>query len=122
MNGSNCSQSSGSSRKARSPSGPSGFPELGLRLEAAEHQLARVGLEVDPAVEVAHDRQRVIEGERVRENGETILERPDDKDRGDDERLTQTHLEQVSENQKFRVLARFFESVRYPAYRAPRGA
>ena len=55
----------------------------------------------------------IIEGERVRENGETLLERPDDKDRGDDERLTQTHLEQVSENQKFRVLARFFESIRY---------
>ena len=55
----------------------------------------------------------IIEGERVRENGETLLERPDDKDRGDDERLTQTHLEQVGENQKFRVLARFFESIRY---------
>ena len=55
----------------------------------------------------------VIEGERVSSNGEKILERPDDKDREDAERLTQTHLEQVSENQKFRVLARFFESVRY---------
>ena len=55
----------------------------------------------------------IIEGERVCENGETILERPDEKDREDAERLTQTHLEQVSENQKFRVLARFFESVRY---------
>ena len=55
----------------------------------------------------------VIEGERVSEYGETILVRPDDKDREDAERLTQTHLEQVSENQKFRVLARFFESVRY---------
>jgi len=55
----------------------------------------------------------VIERERVSKHGETILERPDDKDREDVERLTQTHLEQVSENQKFRVLARFFESVRY---------
>ena len=55
----------------------------------------------------------VIEGERVSKYGETILERPDDKDREDVERLTQTHLEQVSENQKFRVLARFFQSVRY---------
>ena len=55
----------------------------------------------------------IIEGERVCENGETLLERPDAKDRGDEERLTQTHLEQVSENQPFRVLARFFESVRY---------
>ena len=55
----------------------------------------------------------VIEGERVCDDGRTILERPDDKDREDAERLTQTHLEQVSENQKFRVLGRFFESVRY---------
>ena len=55
----------------------------------------------------------IIEGERVCENGQTLLERPDAKDRGDEERLTQTHLEQVSENQSFRVLARFFESVRY---------
>ena len=55
----------------------------------------------------------IIAGERVCENGRAILERPDEKDREDAERLTQTHLEQVSENQKFRVLARFFESVRY---------
>ena len=55
----------------------------------------------------------IIKGERVWENGETLLERPDAKDRGDEERLTQTHMEQVSENQSFRVLARFFESVRY---------
>ena len=49
----------------------------------------------------------------VLERGETILERPDKKDRKDEERLTQTHLEQVSENQEFRVLVRFFESIRY---------
>jgi len=55
----------------------------------------------------------IIEGERVCRDGEIILDRPDAKDRGDGERLTQTHLEQVSENQAFRVLARFFESVRY---------
>ena len=55
----------------------------------------------------------IIEGERVCEHGETLLERPDEKDRGDEERLTQTHLEQVSENQSFRARARFFDSVRY---------
>ena len=55
----------------------------------------------------------IIEGERVSKKGKTILERPDSKDQRDAERLTQTHLEQVSENQKFRVLGRFFESVRY---------
>ena len=55
----------------------------------------------------------IIEGESVCENGKTILQRPTQKDHGDEERLTQTHLEQVSENQRFRVLARFFESIRY---------
>ena len=67
-------------------------------------------------IALPHASQRhvpIIEGERVSSNGETILERPDDKDRDDAERLTQSHLEQVSENQKFRVLARFFGSVRY---------
>ena len=43
------------------PVRPQRVPELGLQLEAAEHQLARVRLEVDPAVEVAHDRERVGE-------------------------------------------------------------
>ena len=55
----------------------------------------------------------IVEREVVRQSGKTILERPDDKDRRDEERLTQTHLEQVSENQAFRVLARYFESIRY---------
>ena len=55
----------------------------------------------------------IVEREVVREKGESILERPDEKDRQDDERLTQTHLEQVSENQAFRILARYLESIRY---------
>lgn len=55
----------------------------------------------------------IVEREVVCEGGKTILERPDERDRQDDERLTQTHLEQVSENQAFRVLARYFESIHY---------
>ncbi len=42
-----------------------------------------------------------------------ILDRPIDEDRKDPERLTQTHLEQVTMNQRFRELAEFFASVRY---------
>lgn len=55
----------------------------------------------------------VVERESVRLNGEPILERPDERDTSDPERLTQTHLEQVSENQRFRSLAAFFGSIRY---------
>ena len=55
----------------------------------------------------------VVERERVRLNDEDLLDRPDDKDRHDPERLTQTHLEQVSENQRLRSLTAFFGSIRY---------
>lgn len=55
----------------------------------------------------------VVEREQVILNDETILERPDERDTADPERLTQTHLEQVSENQRFRELAGFFGSIRY---------
>lgn len=79
----------------------------------------------------------VVERECVRLDGKAIVDRPDKRDRQDAERLTQTHLEQVSENQAFRVLSGFFGSVRYlhlvpqvvrdltrssdPRGRAPRG-
>ncbi|MDE0445577.1 MAG: AAA family ATPase [Spirochaetaceae bacterium] len=43
----------------------------------------------------------VVERECVRLDGKAIVDRPDKRDRQDAERLTQTHLEQVSENQAF---------------------
>lgn len=55
----------------------------------------------------------VVEKESVRLDDTYILKRPDSKDLADPERLTQTHLEQVSENQDFRPLAGFFGSIRY---------
>ncbi len=55
----------------------------------------------------------VVERERVSLNDEPLLERPDARDATDPERLTQTHLEQVSENQRFRPLSAFFGSIRY---------
>jgi hypothetical protein len=58
--------------------------------------------------------QRVmVSEERVTKNGETLLERPDKSDRSDHERLTQTHLEQIGANSRFRPLAEFFASVTY---------
>ncbi len=51
--------------------------------------------------------------EKVWQDGEVILNRPDDEDRNDAERLTQTHLEQISANNNFREVSRFLESVSY---------
>lgn len=59
-------------------------------------------------------RQRpVVMEERVERNDECLLSRPDKQDKADKERLTQTHLEQVSANVEFRALAEFFASTTY---------
>lgn len=55
----------------------------------------------------------VVAEEVVRHNGTKILSRPDDEDRDDPERLTQTALEQISENKPFREIAEFFAATRY---------
>ena len=51
--------------------------------------------------------------ERIWEGDNQILDRPNDDDKNDVMRMTQTHLEQISANERFRDLARFFESVLY---------
>ncbi len=55
----------------------------------------------------------VIDEELVTLNGKKILNRPDKEDEADPERLTQTHLEQISANQSFRSIAEYFAKVRY---------
>ena len=54
-----------------------------------------------------------VRKECVSRDGETILDRPDEDDRRDEERLTQTHMEHASTNSRFRKLAEFFRSVHY---------
>lgn len=55
----------------------------------------------------------VIRGEKVVFDQGTLLERPDEKDQSDPERLTQTYLQQVNVNKEYREVAEFFTSVRY---------
>src|SRR3989454_12533276 len=58
-------------------------------------------------------RRAMIREERVTRGGNTLLSRPDKEDRGDPERLTQTHLEQVNVNRQFREVAEFLGSAKY---------
>jgi predicted ATPase len=51
--------------------------------------------------------------ERVWKNEILIMDRPNKEDKKDPALLTQTHLEQISANQKFREISNFFESVKY---------
>lgn len=55
----------------------------------------------------------VVKKERVVINGVEELSRPDEEDTKDQERLTQTYLEQVNVNQKFRNINDFFASIKY---------
>jgi predicted ATPase len=55
----------------------------------------------------------IISKEEVRKNGRTIISRPDAGDEKDVTRLTQTHLEQIQANEKFRDIAEFFGDTTY---------
>lgn len=55
----------------------------------------------------------IVDEEYVELNGDTVIQRPGRAEEEDSELLTQTHLEQISANQKFRALAQYFAKVRY---------
>jgi predicted ATPase len=59
------------------------------------------------------DRLPILKEEKVWKADELILDRPNQEDRADKERLGQTYLEQTSANREFRAIAEFFDSVRY---------
>jgi predicted ATPase len=58
-------------------------------------------------------RSPIIRKERVLRDGVELWARPNDDDRSDPERLTQTFLEQINVNKDFREVAEFFRSIRY---------
>lgn len=55
----------------------------------------------------------VVDEEYVERDGVVLLQRPDSDDGRDPERLTQTHLEQISANQPFREIAEHLSRTRY---------
>lgn len=68
---------------------------------------------LDFSAEPRGQRRPIISEELIRRNGEVVLARPDDWDDADQERLTQTALEQVNMNRDFREIADVLASVRY---------
>ena len=58
-------------------------------------------------------RRPLLSYERVWRNNERILNRPDKPDEADPDRLTQTFLEQINVNAKFREIARFLQAIRF---------
>lgn len=58
-------------------------------------------------------RRSILTYEKVWQNGNQLLNRPDIDDKKDSARLTQTHLEQINANVKFRDISKIFESILY---------
>jgi predicted ATPase len=58
-------------------------------------------------------RQPYLTYERVIKEGKAIVDRPNEEDKGDQLRLTQTYLEQINANVDFREIARYLEGVLY---------
>ena len=73
------------------------------------------GLQWSYEVAFTHDKQNrpLLRKERVCQNDAVLFDRPNEDDKGDPPRLTQTYLEQVNVNKPFRALAEFFASIRY---------
>jgi predicted ATPase len=88
------------------------YPDIELRVivqtrEASPRWEYELGFNQDK-----QHRARIAK-EKVARDGKTLLQRPNEDDTQDPDRLTQTHLEQVNVNRSFRNLASFFESIRY---------
>lgn len=58
-------------------------------------------------------RRPLVHREQVSRQGQVLLSRPDDQDRDDPSRLTQTYLEQVTANREFRPVVEALADVRY---------
>ena len=58
-------------------------------------------------------RRTYLTYERVWKNGEQLLSRPNAEDKKDQDRLTQTSLEQINVNADFREIVRFLQTVTY---------
>jgi len=58
-------------------------------------------------------RNTIIRKETMTKDGTTCFDRPDSEDLKDTERLTQTHLEQISTNKEFREIVNFLSSIQY---------
>ncbi len=79
-------------------------------------------IEDDNAEDVWHYRIGIVQDnndrtylkeEKVWRSGNLVLNRPDEQDNTDKELLHQTHLEQISSNRDFRVIADFFNTIQY---------
>jgi predicted ATPase len=88
-------------------------PDVGITLTLSNGGLDQWKYEVKFNQESRGYRRPILVSEKVTKNGIVILDRPNEEDKKDKERLTQTALEQINLNAEFREIAQFFEKISY---------
>ena len=88
-------------------------PEVGLTIELTETDKTLWRYEVKFNQQTRGNRLPTLTREAVYKEGILLLERPNEDDRKDPPRLTQTALEQINLNIAFRDVAQFLEKVFY---------
>lgn len=87
--------------------------ELEIHLSNSDNEQPSWRYAIGIKQEVRGYRQPYLSYERVWQKNKQILNRPDDSDKTDSLRLTQTHLEQINANAEFREISKFLEAVLY---------
>lgn len=88
------------------------YPDIGIRVQIGAEP-GKALWEYELRFTQDNNRRPILQRERVLHSGRELLNRPDERDDADRERLTQTYLEQVHANQEFRAVAEFFQQIRY---------
>lgn len=89
-----------------------GSPDVSIKVEVATES-ASPTWHYELSLSGSKKERVVVKKELVRLGSEVIHTRPDSEDDDDPDRLTQTSMEQVNVNKKFRPLVDFFQSVKY---------
>jgi len=90
-------------------------PEVEIEIHISEYDSEEVLWRYSIGIkqEVRGFRLPYLTSEKVWKGEKLILDRPNVQDKGDQERLTQTHLEQINANKDFREIGRFLENTVY---------
>lgn len=88
-------------------------PQVGIEVIIAEGDADTWSYRLTMTQEQRGRRRALIKEERIEHNGDVLLDRPEPDELRDPDLLRQTHIEQVTQNLRFRSLAEFFSSIRY---------
>lgn len=91
------------------------YPDVEIQVHLADSSRQEPSWKYEIGIKQASrgHRQPYLSYEKVWRGETQLLNRPDEDDKKDHLRLTQTHLEQINANSGFRDIAKFFEAVLY---------